>query len=113
VNHSRLGWAHLASEHAQGTTSLLGPLIPGMLEGSIEADLFWPAAPEQEDGALLEHGVLPHRLKRALFCQTLEEVVFPGLERFGVDAAAARSWLETKRSSPALRLKPRDEAEVR
>ncbi len=98
VGHSRLGWAHLASEHAQGATSFLGPFIPSMLEGSIGADLFLPGSPTTEDQALLEHGVLPHTLKREVFTRTMEEVVFPGLERFGVDTAAARAWLEGKRA---------------
>ncbi len=101
VGHSRLGWAHLASEHAQGATSFLGPFIPSMLEGSIDPDLFQPAAPEREDRALLEHGVLPHGLKRRVFVRTMEEVVFPGLDRFGVDAAPARAWLESKRAGRA------------
>jgi hypothetical protein len=49
VGHSRLGWAHLANEHAQGATSFLGPLVPSMLEGSIDADLFAPVSSERED----------------------------------------------------------------
>ncbi len=102
VGHSRLGWAHLAREHAHGVTSFLSPLIPSMLEGSVDADLFLPVSPEREDEALLEHGVLPHRWKREVFIRTLEEVVFPGLERCGVDAAAARSWLEGERARGAV-----------
>ena len=93
VGHSRLGWAHLASEHAQGTTAFLGPLIPSMLEGSIDARLFSKATGGQEDAGLLEHGVLPPRLKLDVFRQTLEEVVFPGLDHLGVDVAPARRWL--------------------
>ncbi len=98
VGHSRLGWAHLASEHAQGATSFLGPLIPSMLQGSIDADLFLPVSPEREDESLLEHGVLPHTLKREVFTRTLDQVVFPGLENCGVDTAPARSWLEGRRA---------------
>jgi len=100
VGHSRLGWAHLASEHAQGTTAFLSPLIPSMLAGNAPADLFSPA-PElaDEEETLLEHGVLPHRLKREVFIRILEDVVFPGLETFGVDAGPARSWLATRRAT--------------
>jgi hypothetical protein len=96
VGHSRLGWAHLASEHRQGTTSFLGPLIPSMLEGSVDADLFAAPAPGEDDDALLEHGVLPRRLKLAVFRRTLEEVVLPGLSQLGVETAPARSWLAGK-----------------
>ncbi|HZY05907.1 MAG TPA: ferritin-like domain-containing protein [Anaeromyxobacteraceae bacterium] len=98
VRHSRLGWALLAAEHARGGTAFLGPLVPAMLEGCIDAGLFRPAEAELEDHALPEHGVLPHALKREVFTRTLEEVVLPGLERFGVDPAPARAWLEGKRA---------------
>ncbi len=99
VGHSRLGWAHLASEHAQGATSFLGPLVPSMLEGSIGADLFARVSPEAEDEELLQVGVLPHSLKREVFVRTLEEVVFPGMDGLGVDTGPARSWLEGKRQA--------------
>jgi hypothetical protein len=43
--------------------------------------------------------VLPHSRKRETFVRTLEEVVFPGLEKFAIDAAPARGWLAARRSS--------------
>lgn len=97
VRHSRLGWAHLAGEHAAQATAFLAPLVPAMLEGSAPADLFQPVHAEREDPLLLEHGVLPHGLKRQVFTRTLEEVVFPGLESCGVDARPARAWLASRR----------------
>jgi len=93
VHHSRLGWAHLASERARGDVSFLGPLVPAMLRGATDTELFAPVPAEYDDGALLEHGVLPHRMKRQVFARTLEEVVFPGLEAYGVDTVPARRWL--------------------
>jgi hypothetical protein len=97
VRHSRLGWAHLASEHASGVTAFLAPLVPAMLDGNAPPDLFADVGPEREDERLLRFGVLPHALKREVFVETLEQVVFPGLERFGVDTAAARAWLSERR----------------
>lgn len=94
VHHSRLGWAHLASECARGAdVSFLGPLVPAMLMGAAAADLFSPASPESDDPALVEHGVLPHGVKLRVFTRTLEEVVFPGLDAYGVDTGPARRWL--------------------
>lgn len=101
VRHSRLGWAHLASEHAQGATSFLGPLIPAMLAGSIDPELFVQAPPGEDDEALLEYGVLPRRMKLEVFRHTLGEVVLPGLDHLGVDTAPARSWLAEKLSTAA------------
>jgi hypothetical protein len=98
VGHGRLGWAHLAAERARGDTSFLGPLVPAMLEGNAAADLFATVEAEREDPALLEEGVLPHSLKREVFVRMLEEVIFPGLERFGVDAGDGRAWLAAKRA---------------
>jgi hypothetical protein len=74
-----------------------------MLEGSVEDDLFAPVFPEREDPGLLELGVLPHALQRQVFTDVLEEVVFPGLEASGVDAAPGRAWLEGRRAAPARR----------
>lgn len=100
VRHSRLGWAHLASEHAAGVTSFLGPLVPSMLQGSAAPDLFEAVSPALEDPALLEYGVVPHGLKREVFSRTLEEVVFPGLQRFGIDTGPGRAWLASRRQPP-------------
>lgn len=93
VNHARLGWAYLASAHAAGRGAFLGPLLPAMLGGSVAPDLFEPVSGEREDEALLELGVLPHHRQREVFEHTLEEVVFPGFERLGVDTRPARAWL--------------------
>jgi hypothetical protein len=42
---------------------------------------------------LLRLGVLPLEKKREVFLGTLEQVVFPGLEKFGVDPEPGRTWL--------------------
>jgi hypothetical protein len=96
VHHARLGWACLA--HAQGWNAFLAPLVPGMLAGAAPAGLFSPGEPTSEDPALLEHGVLPHALKREVFVRTLEEVIFPGLASLGVDPAPGEAWLERQRA---------------
>jgi len=96
VHHSRLGWAHLAGECARADVSFLGPLVPAMLRGAVDPELFAPVPAERDDAALIEHGVLPHALKRQVFTSTLEEVVFPGLETYGVDTVPARRWLDAQ-----------------
>jgi len=101
VMHSRMGWAHLAREAEAGGGGFLSALVPGMLAGTVDDALFGPA-PEDEDGAeLLRLGVLPHLKKRESFVGTLEQVVFPGLERFGVDPGPARAWLGAKTGASA------------
>ncbi|HZJ52578.1 MAG TPA: ferritin-like domain-containing protein, partial [Myxococcaceae bacterium] len=80
VVHSRMGWAHLSRESVRAEVAFLGPLVPGMLAGTI-------------DEGLLRLGVLPLRKKREVFLGTLEQVVFPGLAKFGVDPEPGRRWL--------------------
>lgn len=93
VRHARLGWAYLARAGETGDVAFLGPLVPAMLAGSVEPGLFGPAAAGADGEALLQLGVLPHRLKREVLERALLEVVFPGLERLGVGAGSARRWL--------------------
>jgi len=100
VMHARLGRAHLGVAAARDRTAFLGPLLPAMLRGSVDDDLFRPVEPDREDEALLVFGVLPHAMKRDLFVRSLEEVVFPGLEGAGVDTVAGRARLGERRASP-------------
>ena len=92
VGHSRMGWAHLAREAAAMDVAFLSRWIPSMLAGSIGPD-----SPEDEE--LLRYGVLSPARKRQIFALTLLEVIFPGLEQFGIDTAPARAWLSAR--SPA------------
>jgi hypothetical protein len=94
VLHGQMGWAHLAREAARFDVSFLSGWIPVMLVGTVDADLFQPAAGEASSEGLLRAGVLPHARKREVFSRTLRDVVFPGLERFGIDASFARTWLK-------------------
>jgi hypothetical protein len=65
-----------------------------MLSGTVEETLFLEAPPE--DRELLRHGVLSPSRKKAIFARTLEEVVVPGLETFGIDGGPARAWLSAR-----------------
>jgi hypothetical protein len=96
VAHGRMGWAHLAREAAASDVSFLSAFIPAMLAGAAGDRLFAAADPELESNDLPRDGVLPQSTKRAIFTGTLEGVVFPGLERFGIDAGPARHWLSAK-----------------
>jgi hypothetical protein len=95
VQHARIGWAHLAREATSCDVSFLAPYIPAMLAGAAPG-LYSTEGPE--DRALLRHGVLPPSLKRAVFAGALEEIVFPGLEKFGIDAGPGRAWLAERRA---------------
>ena len=98
ILHSRMGWAHLSRAVPVGV-AFLAPFIPVMLAGGVDPQLFDPADADEPPAAeLLRHGVLPRARKRDIFVATLHDVVFPGLERFGVDVAHAWSWLAERRT---------------
>jgi len=99
VLHGRMGWAHLAREATLLDVAFLSAWIPVMLAGTVDEGLFTNSTPDAEAEELLRHGVLPHSRKRAVFVQTLLDVVLPGLEKFGVDAGPARSWLAERQGS--------------
>jgi hypothetical protein len=100
VTHARLGWAHLAAAAARSRVGFLGPLLPAMLAGSADEDLFDEGGGDREDEALLALGVLPRAMKRELFLAAIDEVVLPGLARAGVDVAAAKRWIDSRRAPP-------------
>lgn len=91
VAHGRMGWAHLAREASLREVGFLSRWIPVMLAGSVDDTLFSPAG--SADDGLLAHGVFPLARKREVFVRTLEEVVLPGLARFGVEVQPARAWI--------------------
>jgi len=97
VTHSRMGWAHLAREAPRGV-GFLAEHIPTMLGGTVAPDFFADAAPDPDVEVLLRHGLLSQAQKQSVFVETLEAVVFPGLEQFGVDTAPARAWLAAARA---------------
>jgi rubrerythrin len=101
VVHGQMGWAHLAREAARRDVSFLSSWVPVMLSGTVDDTLFTPAVPAADAQELLRHGVLPHGLKREVFARTLLDVVFPGLEKFGIDAGPARAWLEQRQRAAA------------
>ena len=94
VQHSRLGWAHLASEHALGYGRVLGDYLPVMLAGTVTEELF--RAGDEADPELAGYGALPREDRAQIFTATMRELVFVGLERFGIDTSAGAQWLDKK-----------------
>jgi hypothetical protein len=94
VTHAQMGWAHLAREAASVDVAFLAHWIPSMLSGTAGPELFAPPPADEPD--LLRYGVLPLKRKREIFVQTLLDVVFPGLEQFGIDTSPARAWLSER-----------------
>ncbi len=97
VQHARLGWGHLAAESRNGAANVVRDYLPAMLSATVKEGELFSRCPEpavaEELPAL---GALTRRQRRDIFCRVLNEVVFPGLEQFGVDASGGRQWLEAR-----------------
>lgn len=83
IRHSRLGWGYL--EHCQGADlRWLAPWIPRMLNAALAEEA--PKGPFDgiAEGALAPYGVLSQTQAQAICQQTIDGVVVPGLQHFGV-----------------------------
>lgn len=98
VKHAQLGWAHLASERAAGRGEFLRDVLPSMLDASIEPGFLEGTLTQPWADGMLDYGELPQAELVQIYCETMTEVVFRGLDAMGVDTALGRAWL-TQRTS--------------
>jgi hypothetical protein len=96
VRHARLGWAHLAAERSAGRGDFLGEILPLMLDASIEPGFLEGTAQAPWTDELYDYGELPWRELVQIYCETLNKVVFNGLDAEGVDTSKARAWLRAR-----------------
>jgi len=108
VDHARVGWRHLAAAARRSSVAWLSPHLPAMLRAAIGAAASsgppaaaaepraadsHSAAPATVDPLLAGYGVLPRADAVGIMRDAAVQVLFPGLERFGIDpreAAAGR-----------------------
>jgi hypothetical protein len=95
VRHARLGWAHLSAERAHGRGAFLSDVLPLMLEASIEPGFLEGDRQGPWVDALFDYGELPWHELVQIFRETLELVVFKGLDAMGIDTAKGRAWLSS------------------
>jgi hypothetical protein len=97
IEHSRLGWAFLAEEHARGARDCVSEWLGPMLSSTFSDELFDASSDASAlDRALAGFGALERAERQRVVRETLHAVVFPGLERFGIDTTRGRSWLGNK-----------------
>jgi hypothetical protein len=96
VEHSRIGWAYLASQlEGRDEIALRLPIMLGAAIHEAGSDEPFLAArtPPAESPALVAHGLLGQAALRAVFLEAMNDVVLPGLDLCGVATGAARTWL--------------------
>lgn len=97
VSHSRIGWAFLAEQHARGASDCISSHLGPMLEATLGDEFFASSAsPDPNEEALTGLGVLDRTERRRIVRETLDVVIFPGLERFGIDTAPGRKWFRER-----------------
>jgi hypothetical protein len=96
IRHARLGWAHLAAERAEGRGQFLGEVLPLMLEASVEPGFLEGTQEIPWTDAMYDYGELPWAELVGIYRDTLDLVVFPGLDAAGIDTAKGRAWLEAR-----------------
>ncbi len=96
IDHARAGWAHLASSYVTVEAKReLGPWLRRLVAGKLDA-LLDEAAPLPGE-AFPAHGMLSRTTFRDVIHAALDDVVFPGFERAGIDTTDARAWAREKR----------------
>ncbi len=109
IRHSRIGWAHLAAERAQGRGDHLSELLPRMLAGAVREELFAPGPESPDAASLREHGELPESIRLEILEASLRDIILPGLETFSIDTRPTREWIERMHSAGQRRLRDRVE----
>ena len=94
VQHARIGWGYLTWARERMDLSFLAPLLPVMASGTAGPDLFRPALPGTDEPVLYQAGVVPHSERQRVYLETLESVVIPGMNEYGVDTGPLRLWMD-------------------
>ena len=96
VNHSRLGWAYLAEAASARAMAAVSAHLAGMLQSTLSDELFRRSSADPLEAEVAGLGQLERIERRRIVRETLEQVVFPGLERFGADVRRGREWIEER-----------------
>lgn len=82
VKHSQIGWAELARCAEEGDVRWLGQYVPAMIRDALAEEVLPLSQQMQTD--LSPWGILPRSEARSLMTETVNRVILPGLNRFGV-----------------------------
>ena len=92
IDHARAGWAHITTPFV--TAALKEEIAAGWLPRLLHArlrDLVEEDAPFPGED-LPAHGILTRTARKKIVATALEDVVFPGFARAGIDPSKARDW---------------------
>ena len=84
VKHAQIGWAYLGWVSAQRDLSFVADYLREMLQIAVHDALF-QSIEDAESRDTYALGVMPLEHRRGQFLATLDDVVVPGFEHFGID----------------------------
>ena len=95
VNHSRVGWAYLQYRRDRGDGAQLTDWLPNMFHGAGIEEVYSPDSGGRDTEAMADYGESSLKMRTDIFEAAVRDVIFPGLERVGVDTRPSQMWLET------------------
>ncbi len=91
IDHARAGWAHLVSEYVTPEMKRALPKWLLRLHSAKLRELVEDDAPLPGE-AFADHGMLTRARSRKVVRETLDDVIFPGFRRAGIDPSLAEKW---------------------
>jgi hypothetical protein len=91
VDHSRVGWAYLASVGDEPLRASLARALPAMLDRTVGRIFATTSQCEPRDPAMEALAYMGNDASAELCRKTLHDVIFPGFETLGVNIDAARA----------------------
>lgn len=82
INHSRIGWAELKRYSDRKNPRWIGAFVPAMVTEALQTEVTPMTSSTPEN--LSEWGILPRAQAREIMQDTLEQVIRPGLQNYGI-----------------------------
>lgn len=95
IKHGKIGWAYLKLQNKNQDLSFVSENLEEMLDLAVRNELFNDNDNEHFENSF-EFGILPREDRIEQFCDSLENLVQPGLEHFGIESSTMTYWLKSK-----------------
>jgi hypothetical protein len=91
IGHSRLGWEHLRIAGNKSNVSWLGNYLPAMLDEVLTEETPHPSINASVED-LSGFGILSRSKVQTIFRDTIDSVLIPGFEIYGIQVGPAQEW---------------------
>lgn len=99
LNHSKVGWAYLQFVRNEGRGEWLNKWLKSMFQGAGVEEIYAPDSTDRAGDLMADYGELTLLDRTDIFRAANRDVIFPGLESFGLNPKACRDWLQTFETS--------------